>query len=189
MTPFTTLQGKYSNTEHMRQAVELDTVVYNEQFQGILDNCLQWFAKNPEIVTYLLDEQQVIGYISVLPITERLRDALLADEIVDVDIKADDIFAYEDNERYILYFCSVAIHPDYQGTQAFSVLYDAFSASLEELAARGIFFTEVIAEAVTHKGLRLCASLGLPQVALTHDGYTLFRRVLEDGRFPALGRV
>lgn len=188
MTTFTVLHGQYSTTEHMRQAVALDTVVYKTQFQGILDNCLQWFEKNPDIVTYLLNEQQVIGYISALPITASLRDALLADEIVDVDITATDIFTYQDNGHYILYFCSVVIHPDYQGSQAFSILYDGFTSSLDNLATRGIFFTEVIAEAVSEKGLQLCASLDLPKVAMTKDGYTLFRRVLPDGRFPLLSR-
>src|SRR5699024_10472778 len=62
----------------------------------------------------------------------------------------------------------VCIHPDYQNTSAFNKLYNALLRMMMELAVeREIYVTNIITEASTLQGEKLCKILGLKRLLNT----------------------
>ena len=53
--------------------------------------------------------------------------------MMDVTILPDFIKTYDLPDFYYLYFASIGIHPSYQNSNAFKVLYDAFVEKLLQL--------------------------------------------------------
>ena len=182
------LRGIDAGPEHLSQAIEIDKLVYEDELQGVEELCLAWFRKNPSIYTFLLDDftGEVIGYINTMPIKEQLCEDIVLGKIVDSYISEDDILVYEDNTNYSLYFCSIAVHPDYRGTQAFSMLYNAFMKELLHLSERNIYITEVIADGVTARGARMCRLSGLEPVITTNHGSEIYVLPIVPYKFQAL---
>lgn len=185
MKSFSIINGKEASEKHVRQSVEIDALVYKEDYQGIYEQCIEWFKKNPEIYTFLVDDEDgsVAAYVNAMPITESLHDKIMNSELLDVNIDTADILEYKPGEEYILYFCSIVVRPDYQGTKAFSTLYDAFTNHMIDLYERGILFKKVIAEGVTTKGARICRLSGLHEISKTTSGSILYSLQLPEGRF------
>ena len=185
------INGRDANDSHVLDCVEIDKIVYRDIFQGIADNCLAWFHKNPDIYIFIVDEDtnKTIGYVNAMPITQGLHDKLMSKDIPDTEIGIDDILTYEDGLHYILYFCSIVVHPDYQGTKAFTTLYDAFITLLTYLASRNIYIDTIIAEGVSAKGSRICRLSGFEKVEETSEGSVLYNLDLQEGRFKPLSSV
>ena len=65
-----------------------------------------------------------------------------------------------------LYLCSFCIHPAYNTTNAFRIIYSNFIDFLLKLASEHeIFISDIIADGVTQKGSNLCESIGMTKVA------------------------
>lgn len=176
MKQFRVVRGGDASESHLEQAISIDTLIYCEEDRGIYNNCLEWFKKNPHIYTFLLDEeeQKVVAYINAMPVKEELYKQIILGNIEDRYIDAEDILAYEDNTDYVVYFCSLAVHPDYQATKAFSLLYDAYFSELVSLSDRGVRIEKVIAEGVSDKGSRVCRLSGLQPLATKINGIVLY---------------
>lgn len=164
---------------HIDQSVILDSLVYEEEdFQGVIDTCKDWYKTNPDIYTFLVDrtdnEERLAAYVNAMPITEDLFYQILEGKVIDTLISKDDILTYEDNNEYYLYFCSIVVHPDYQNTRAFTVIFDAFMQSLIKLSERNIYIKAVTAEGATKKGARLCRLSGLRKHLDTDRGTEIY---------------
>lgn len=170
------VRGCDASELHLRQAVEIDKEVFTEELQGDYNNCLEWFKKNPNIYTFLVDatDSKVVGYANTMPITENLFGKIIRGEIVDTEIESKDILEFQENTKYILYFCSLVVHPEYQPTKAFSLLYDFCIKELLELTKKNIYFDMVVAEGATQKGARMCRLSGMEPVTTTKSGNTVY---------------
>lgn len=188
MKQFGIVRGCDASESHLEQAIGLDALVYTKEDQGIYSNCLEWFKKNPNIYTFLLDEeeQKVVAYINAMPVKEELYKEIILGNIEDRFISKDDILTYEDNTSYAVYFCSLAVHPDYKETKAFSLLYDAYFSELASLADRDIKVEKVIAEGVTDKGSRVCRLSGLQPLATKINGIVLYQLLNPEKDFKPL---
>ncbi|MFF2798242.1 hypothetical protein [Lysinibacillus xylanilyticus] len=191
MKQFEVVRGCDASELHLGQAIEIDRVVYPQELQGVPDNCLKWFNKNPNIYTFLLDkeENKVIGYSNAMPITETLYDKIIDGIILDSHIDEEDILTYEENKNYILYFCSLLVHPDYQNTKAFSLLYDEYITQAIELASRNIYIDKVIVEGATKKGARICRLSGLEPIATSKSNNPLYGLYVPNKHFNPLSSV
>ena len=63
--------------------------------------------------------------------------------------------------KSLLYISSVALHPKYHNSGAFKLLYDALILLIIELFKREIYFSKVIADAVSPIGEKLCKYIGM----------------------------
>lgn len=163
-------------------------MVYQEELQGVEETCFSWYEKNKLIYTFIEDADtgRVVGYINAMPVKEDLANRILEGKSADSEITVDDLLVYEDHNTYILYFCSIAVHPDYMNTTAFTVLYNAFMSSLIHLSERGIYITSVIADGVSSRGARLCRLCGLKPVLDTNHGSTIYCLSLMPDKFKAI---
>lgn len=172
----------------VKDMIEIDKLVYREEFQGTQEVSLSWADKNPDIYTYMLDDTtgKVVGYINAMPIKEELADKIVKGESFDTDISASDILTFEDDTTYTLYFCSIAVHPEYRGTTAFTALYNAFIMHLIHLTERGIYITKLLADGVTAKGARMCRLSGLDKLLDTSYGSEIYLLPVIPEKFRAL---
>lgn len=191
MKNFKIVKGRDASESHLKQCIEIDELIYPLEMQGIYENCLDWFRRNPEIYTFIVDTETdcTVGYVNAMPVSESVHEALVNETILDTKIPTEDILTYQQEGTYILYFSSLAVHPEYQNTKAFTLLYDAFMSHLIDLANRGIFFSKVIAEGVTTKGSRICRLSGLKPIFVMNGGYTLYSLELSEGKFHPLSSV
>ena len=176
MNEFRILRGSDVTSQMIKDMIEIDKLVYEPEMQGSEEASLSWIEKNPDIYTYMIDDKtgKVVGYINAMPVSDDLCAKIVNGESLDIEISADDILTFEDNNNYTLYFCSIAVHPDYRGTVAFTCLYNAFIKHLIHLTERGIFITKLLADGVTDKGARMCRLSGLDKVLETSYGSSIY---------------
>lgn len=151
-------------TEAMiREAVEIDKLVYKSDYIGDYETCVNWWKKNPQIYIMLEDPQikRIIGYINAMPINENLYEKIMSGKFIDITIQSTDIETYDLPDYYKLYIPSVAIHPNYHNTGAFKSLYDAFLLLLVQLFKQETYFSQILADAVTPAGEKLCKYIGM----------------------------
>ena len=132
----TTVSGIQVTKEMINQAVEIDNLNYPPELRGVRETCYSWHDKNPDIYTMILDSntKKIIGYINGMPLDKEYYNKIIEGDMMDVTILPDFIKTYDLPDFYYLYFASIGIHPSYQNSNAFKVLYDAFVEKLLQLA-------------------------------------------------------
>lgn len=178
--PFRIKNGAQVSPAMIDQALAIDKMVYPEHLRGIRDICISWLERNPEIYTLLTDPNtdKVVGYINAMPLEPEYYRMLESGKRIDVDFPASAIRRFDLPDFYLLYFCSIAIDPSYHSTTAFKTLYDAFIDKLLELAQREIFVTEILADAVTDEGGRLCRYAGMREIGNSSHDSKIFKVTL-----------
>lgn len=165
--------------------ISLDEVVYNESFRGISEICQKWLIRNPEIYTAILekDTEEVIGYINVMPLKKSYIDQILNGDYIDVIIPEEAICEYDEPGTYYLYLSSIVIRPDYQKTIAFKILFDAVTQKIINLSKRGIYFKEMIADAVSQEGECVSKGFGMDICGLSAHESKIYQVSLLPPRF------
>lgn len=155
--------GNVITPKMISEAVEIDKLVYEDFYVGNLDICIKWWKKNKYIYVMLEDVRinKIIGYINAMPINENLYNVIKKGETIDVTIDEENIETYDLPDFYNLYISSIALHPAYHNSGAFKFLYDALMLLMIELFEREIYFTKVIADAVSPIGEKLCKYIGM----------------------------
>lgn len=178
--PFEVIHGKEIGSYRIKQAVEIDQKSYSEEFQGVYELCMGWFIQNPDIYTVIVDKRidKVVGYINAMPLEEEIISKIQDGVYMDTDIKPEYILTYDFPDFYKLYLCSVVIDPDYRGSIAFKMLYEAYFDKLLNLARNDVFVSEIIADAVTKDGEKLCNFIGMKKINDTQHGSAIFKTTL-----------
>lgn len=128
----------------------------------------EWFDYNPltNIGARDTDSGKLIGFFTSLPVGDELYEKIKSGEFDDTTIPVSDIRQYDMPGFYKLYLCSFCIHPAYNTTNAFRIIYSNFIDFLLNLASEHeIFISDIIADGVTQKGANLCESIGMTKVA------------------------
>ena len=140
----------------------------------------EWYIYNNYTHIAIKDSiaNKVIGYCALLPITEETYAKILSGDFKDKDFNQDSIRQYDlPSDIYKLYVAGLALHPNYQNTNAFTYLYNAIVDLLLSLARdREIYISEIIAEASTKQGEKFCNILNMKKRIRTifdTDVYTL----------------
>lgn len=178
--PFLVKTGAQINRQMIDEALAIDALVYPDHLRGIVSHCYAWLDRNPDIYTLLIDPciGRVVGYINAMPLEADLYRDLEGGNRIDVDFPASAIRKFDLPDFYLLYFCSIALHPSYHTTTAFKALYDAFIDKLLDLAHKEVFITEILADAVTSEGVRLCEYAGMKSVRDSNHQSTIYKTSL-----------
>lgn len=158
---------------------EIDYLVLREDLIASVETAIEWYDYNN--YTYIaikdISTHKIVGYFTLLPITEDTYNLILSGDFMDKEFTTDSIVQYEAPGIYILYIASVAIHPKYQNTNAFIELYNAVIDVVIGLAQqREIYFSQILAEASTKQGEKLCKIMGMKKhnsTTTNTDVYTL----------------
>ncbi|MBD5455314.1 MAG: toll/interleukin-1 receptor domain-containing protein [Lachnospiraceae bacterium] len=158
---------------------EIDYLVLREDLIASVETAIEWYDYNNYTYIAIRDRgsKKIVGYFTLLPITEDTYNLILSGDFMDKEFTTDSIVQYEAPGIYILYVASVAIHPQYQNTNAFLELYNAVIDVVISLAQqREIYFSQILAEASTKQGEKLCKIMGMKKhnsTTTNTDVYTL----------------
>jgi hypothetical protein len=150
---------------------EIDKLVLRSDLIAPPEVTYKWYQYNiySHIAVRSAKTKQIAGYFAVLPVTNELFQKIQSGEFKDNDLSTDGIRQYDMQDFYKLYVASVCIHPQHQNTMAFNRLYHALVEMMFELASeREIYITDIITEASTEQGEKLCKILGLRKLMDTN---------------------
>ena len=158
---------------------EIDYLVLREDLIASIETAIEWYDYNNYTYIAIKDKstKRIVGYFTLLPITQDTYNLILSGDFMDKEFTTDSIVQYDAPGIYILYVAAVAIHPYYQNSNAFIELYNAVIDVILALAQqREIYFSQVLAEASTKQGEKLCKIMGMKKHTSTTsntDVYTL----------------
>jgi len=168
----------------------IDTVWYNElTFQDFLDMyeidqlvlrpdliaspevVYKWYQYNnfSHIAVRSRTTKKIIGYFTLFPVTDDLYKDIKSGNFKDNDLNTTGIRTYDIPDFYKLYVACVCVHPDFKNTKAFHKLYNSLVKMMYDLATeKEIYITDIITEASTPQGLKLCKILGFKKLMDTN---------------------
>ncbi|MBP5665420.1 MAG: hypothetical protein J6X87_04005, partial [Clostridia bacterium] len=172
----TVITGRQVTAEDIREAVLLDTLVYDDIYRVDTTRCEEWFEVNPDIYVMAKDSNtgKLIAYVNILPVTDECYDRLKMGDFIDTGITADMILSYDMPFPYSVYFSSIVIHPDYQNTAVFMQLFNAIIKKFISLGEHDVFVRRMLADAVTKNGEKFCKLFGMKKVKNSNHESTLF---------------
>lgn len=145
------------------------------------ETTFEWFQHNPLTMIGAKDVAtgKLIGFFNTLPITDDLFEKIKSGDFDDTNLSLEKIRQYDIPGFYKLYLCSFCIHPAYNTTTAFRIIYTNFVDFLLNLATEHeIFISDIIADGVTLKGASLCESIGMSRIKLTTHNSNLYHAAL-----------
>lgn len=160
---------------------EIDCLVLREDLIAPPEITYAWYQYNnyTHIAIRSTVTQKVVGYFTVLPVTDQLYTEIQSGYFKDNDLSTDNLRKYDVPDFYKLYIACVCIHPDYQNTSAFNKLYNALLKLMMELATeREIYVTNIITEASTLQGEKFCKILGLKRLLNTQINTKIYAATL-----------
>lgn len=172
--------GRKVTPDMIYQAVGIDHCVYSNEFQGVYETCINWSNKNPDIYVMIEDciTKKIVGYINAMPLSNEYYHRIRSGETIDIDIPCEEIETYDFPDTYKLYFSSIAILPEYHNTSAFKALLDGFLIHVLRLYEREIYFSSILADAVTPTGEKLCNYMGLRHIVDSYHDSKIFEGAL-----------
>ena len=159
---------------------EIDRKVLREDLIADIDTAYSWYKHNKYTHIGVRDiaSKKLIGYFSVLPITDETYNKILCGDFQDKEFTTDSIEQYIFSNFYRVYIAAVAIDPEYQNTGAFIKLYNALIDLFLFLAKdREIYISEVLAEASTKQGEKFCKMVGMKKISATSNDTDIYRLV------------
>ena len=146
--------------ELIKQAVELDKLVYNNSADvGDINKCNAWVKKNNKIYTFLLDGDDLIGYINFMPVTDDCYEMFKLGKIRDSDISVKDIVKFYKRTPNKCIFISIVIHPNYQKGLGLRILFRGFLKKLKLLKQQNIQISHILADCVSSIGEKAAIKL------------------------------
>lgn len=149
---------------------EIDKLVLRSDLIALPDITFKWYQYNiyTHIAVRSVNTGRIVGYFALLPVTDELFNKIQSGDFKDNDLSTDGIRQYDMADFYKLYVAAVCIHPKHQNTTAFNRLYHALIEMMYELATeREIYITDIVTEASTKQGEKLCKILGLKKLMCT----------------------
>lgn len=160
------LPGELSYRDFM-DMYEIDKLVLRSDLIALPSITFKWYQYNiyTHIAVRSVNTGKIAGYFALLPVTDELFYKIQSGNFKDNDLSTDGIRQYDMADFYKLYVASVCIHPKHQNTTAFNRLYHALIEMMYELATeREIYITDIITEASTKQGEKLCKILRLKKL-------------------------
>lgn len=176
MSKYKIISGSEVTKDNIRQALELDRLVYDEEYYVSLEQCLEWYNVNNQIYVMVYDEetQKIIAYINLSPVTEEYYNKIRSGQFIDTLLPAEAIVPYDFPDLYYLYFSSIVIHPDYQNTGVLKVIFDAIVKKMMSLGRDDIYFKKMVADAVTDRGEKFSKLFGMKKVKDSEHSSTIY---------------
>ena len=184
------ITGKQVTVEDIKQAVYLDTLVYDDIYHVDTTQCEEWFAVNPDIYVMAKDVKtnRIIAYVNISPVTDECYARIKQGDFIDIGITADMILSYDMPFPYSLYFSSIVIHPDYQNSEVFMEIFNAIVDKFIALGEHEVFIKRMIADAVTKNGEKFCKLFGMKKIKGSNHESSLYEITMIPPKFRILSK-
>ncbi len=137
------------NESLLKEMIKLDELVYNKEDVGDLEKCKSWININPNIYTVLLYDDEIIGYINFMPITNKAYKRIKQGKLKDYELTTEDIVEYSEGKTLKYLLTSIVIKPEYQDTQAIIELWTGFLNKIKEF---NLIVSNLIVDCVSEHG-------------------------------------
>lgn len=167
--------------EDIVESYRIEQLVLPPDLIASAETTFSWFNFNPLTMIGAKDATtgKLIGFFNTIPVTDDLFEQIKSGDFDDTKFNLGQIRQYDMPGFYKLYLSSFCIHPAYNTTTAFKIIYTSFVDFLLNLATdREIFISEIVADGVTHKGARLCESIGMNKTKLTTHNSNLYHATI-----------
>ena len=169
---FRVKQNSEVTFEDIKEAVNLDNVVFEGMEHVDPEECWKWFKFNPDIYLFVEEtaSHKIVAYTNTSPITEECYERIKSGTFLTTNITGDMILSFDMPYPYSLYFFSIAISPEFQNSELLFMLINALIEKFLSFAERDVFIKRMIADAVTPNGRKFCELFGMrPITTSTHD--------------------
>lgn len=185
------ITGHQITRDDIREAVLLDTLVYDEIYHVDTTQCEEWFAVNPDIYVMAKDSQtgKVIAYVNLSPVTDECYERIKNGDFIDTGITADMLLSYDMPFPYSVYFSSIVIHPEYQNTEVFMQLFNAIVSKFIYMGNHEVYIRRIIADAVTKNGEKFCRLFGMNKIKSSDHQSALYEITMIPPKFRILSKV
>lgn len=159
---------------------EIDKKVMRGDLIADIETTYKWFKFNKytHIGVRDITTKRLVGYFSVLPITDETYNKIVSGNFEDKDFTSDNLEQYIFSDFYRVYIAGVGIDPEYQNTGAFIKLYNALIDLFLSLAKDGeIYISEILAEASTKQGEKFCKMVGMKKISNTKNDTDVYRLI------------
>ncbi len=184
------ITGRQVGFEDIKQAVYLDTLVYDDIYHVDTTQCKEWFEVNPDIYVMARDKasEQIIAYVNISPVTDECYERIKKGDFIDTGITSDMILNYDMPFPYSLYFSSIVIHPDYHNTEVFMELFNAIIDKFIMLGKHEVYIRRMVADAVTKNGEKFCKLFGMNKIKGSDHDSSLYEITMIPPRFRILSK-
>ena len=165
----------YNVFKLMKDISSVDQTVFEGEMTGTVKNELKRFCKNPRSFICLYDDKKIAGYLTYYAVTPAFAAAVRTDmDIHDDEIAPHDIMPWVKGKKHYVYILSIAMMPEYHGTEAMKLLGNAFSEEVSQLEREGYGFKEFSSTAISDGGERALSKFGLKYYKTINEGYKVY---------------
>ena len=184
------ITGRQITSKDIREAVELDMLVYDDVYHVDTTQCEAWFSVNPDIYVMAKDNStdRVIAYVNISPVTDECYERIKNGDFIDTGITADMILNYDMPFPYSVYFSSIVIHPEYQNTNVFTKLLNAVIKKFVYLGEHEVYIKRMLADAVTDNGEKFCKLFGMKKLKGSNHQSSLYEITMIPPKFRILSK-
>ena len=156
------------NDAIINEMIALDKLVFRGNDIGAFEKCREWVNINPDIYTVLMLDNDVIGYINFMPITNHAYEAIKQGQLKDYELDKNDIITFSRDKPLKCLFTSIVIHPDHQAGLSLTRLWKGF---LKKIKLLNVTISSVIMDCVSEIGEKCAKSyLGAQYITNSHNG-------------------
>lgn len=138
-----------ANDKLIQEMIKLDNIVYQGNDIGSFNKCKEWLSANQDIYTILLCDDEVVGYINFMPITDNAYTQIKLGKLKDYDLKSNQVVKFKRNQSLKCLFTSIVIHPKYQTGLALARLWNGF---IDKIKSLNITISGIIMDCVSDIG-------------------------------------
>ena len=173
--------------DDLPQAVALAESVFGGINTISLKTRMAWLQKNPDIDYFLKQEDQIVGYFSLVPLRPEPIDDLLHRRRLAKDLSAEDILSYTPGVPVDLYAMAIGVRPGVSLGQKRAwgeKLLLGARRIIVELGQRGIVIRTIKAHSSTPDGINLMRHIGFTEVVSSIPGMHDFVIDVEQSGLP-----
>lgn len=174
---------RVTSREEMIECMEISQALFGVGRDEI-DDRMKILEKNPDTYYLLRDEDQIIGYFSIMPLkVGNLNDVLK--QTLPVKIDFNKIESFDQGKVLDLYLTAIGVKPGFSNNEKHiygSRLLAELIELILELGKKGIVIENIAARSNMPDGIRLIKHMGFTEIPpLTPERRTFIIRVKESG--------
>lgn len=153
--------------DDMPQAVALADAVFGGVNTIPLERRIEWLQKNPAIDYLLKQEDQIVGYFSLVPLRPETIEDLLHKRRLAKDLTAEDILPYTSGKAVDLYGMAIGVRPGVsleQKRRWGEILLLGARRAIVDLGQQGVVIRSLKAHSSTPDGINLMRHIGFTEV-------------------------
>lgn len=184
-----TLPVKFTKAtlDDMPEAVALADAVFGGYNTIPVEKRIEWLGKNPDIEYLIKQEEQVVGYMSLIPLLPETIDDLLSQRRFAKDLTKDDILNYTPGVPVDIYGMAIGVRPGVNLIQkrewGMRLLLGAQDMFVD-LGSKGISIRSIKAHSSKPDGIRLMRHLGFTETVAAVPGLRDFVIDIETSGLP-----